>query len=496
MKNDRIANGLTAMVSRGFCFVAVLGLSLAPMICDSAVWQTVVDGSSFSSTTAFQANWDYNYPWGTDHNGSARMNATNTVVSGGMVTMTSSLTNVYEGTSSESPYLTIRYNSGTFYLKQQITVDSEFPIWDISGQFKVPTQTGTWPAFWMTGANSWPPESDFAEFKGSDGCNQNTYDGSWQTSTTPVSTANTAWHTYRMVACLENSTNVDFHYYIDGVMKSEQTAYTFVGSPCWLIVDYQMEGSSGTPGPSATTFYYASNIVVKRLVTSGNGPIAGGAYKMIASNSGESLDVGNQDTANDSTLDQWPYNAGLNEQWIATYLGNNTYSFIGRQSGRALQVTNSQTVNGAGIELMDYTNGNNQQWMVSPTSGGYYTLMNVNSGKMMEVADNSSANFAQVNQWSSGGSTYPLISNATPSAAGLIMNGSTGIPGNNYSWLTSTNILTPFSNWVSSASVVFDTNGNFTSTQALAPGSLQQFFALQMQGTNGAANQQWSFQSP
>jgi hypothetical protein len=485
-----------AIGSRGHYFLTFLGFLLAPMIGAGAVWQTVVDGSSFNSVGAFQARWSYNYPWGTDHNGSARMNATNVTISGGMVTMTSSLTNSYEGTSSASPNLTIRYNSGTFYLQQQITISPQFPIWDISGQFKVPTQTGTWPAFWMTGANSWPPESDFAEFKGSDGCNQNTYNGNWQTSITTVPTAGTAWHTYRMVACLENSTNVDFHYYIDGVMKNEQTSTTFVGSPCWLIIDYQMEGSSGSPGPSYTTYYYASNIVVKRLITTSGGPLASGAYKMLARNSGEALDVGNQNTANNSPLDQWPYNAGLNQQWIATYLGNNTYSFIARQSGRALQVMNAQTINGAGVELMDYTNGNNQQWMINPTTSGYYTLMNVNSGKMMEVADNSTVNFAPINQWSPGNSTYPLISNVAPSATGLVMSGSLGIPGNTYSWLTSTDMLTPLSNWVSSTSVVFDANGNFTSTQGMSSGNSQQFFALQLPSTNGVPNQQWSFQTP
>lgn len=489
--------------TRVLCVAAFLILSSTSTSClGAAVWQTVVDGSSFNNTAAFQASWNYNYPWGTDHNGSARMNATNVSISGGVVTLTSSLTNYYEGASSESPYLTIRYNSGTFYLKQQITINQTYPIWDISGSFKVPTITGTWPAFWMTGANSWPPESDFAEFKGSDGCNQNTYDGTWQTSITTVSTAGTAWHTYRMVACLENSTNVDFHYYIDGVMKSEQTAATFVGSPCDLIIDYQMEGSSGTPGPSYTTYYYVSNIVVKRLITSGTGPLPNGAYKLLSLNSGQALDVGNQSTANDSTLDQYPYNGGLNQQWIATYLGlnnsgNNAYSLIGRQSGRALQVTNSQTINGAGLEIMDFTNGNNQQWTITPTSGGYYTVMNGNSGKMMEVADNSTNKFAPVNQWSPGNSTYPLINSVSASPKGLVMTGVAGIPGNIYSWLTSTDLSIPLSNWMPVASVVSDTNGNFSSTQEIAPGNLQQFYALAMQSSGGgASNQQWSFQSP
>jgi galactan endo-beta-1,3-galactanase len=130
----------------------------------AATWETVVDGASFNNISAFLSSWSYNYPWGTDHNGSARMNATNVVIANGMVTLISSLTNSYEGTSSASPHLTIRYNSGTFYLKQQIRINSQYPVWDISGQFKAPTQTGCWPAFWMTGANSWPPESDFMEF--------------------------------------------------------------------------------------------------------------------------------------------------------------------------------------------------------------------------------------------------------------------------------------------------------------------------------------------
>lgn len=245
--------------------ILFLCLSLPSVICIGATWQTIVDGSSFNNVAAFETNWSYNYPWGTDHNGSARMNPTNVTISGGMVTLTSSITNSDEGTSSASPYLPIRYNSGTFYLKQQIAISQQYTVWDISGQFKVPTQTGTWPAFWMTGADSWPPESDFMEFKGRTGCNQNTYDGSWQTSITTVSTASNTWHSYRVVASLENSTNVDFHYFVDGVMKSEQTATTFVGSPCWLIIDYQMEGSSGSPGPSCTTCTYVRNIVVKRL---------------------------------------------------------------------------------------------------------------------------------------------------------------------------------------------------------------------------------------
>lgn len=229
-----------------------------------AAWETLVDGTSFDSMAAFTNQWSYNYPWGPDHNGSARMDPTNVAVAGGVVTLTSAPAPGGEGRSSKNPRLTIHYNSGTIFLKQQIVISRQYPAWDISGEFQAPTQKGTWPAFWMTGANSWPPESDFMEFKGGAGCNQNTYDGHWQGKITTVTNADSAWHNYRLVATLKDSTNVTFQYFIDGVMKTEQTAPTFVGSPCWLIIDYQMEGSSGSPGPGDTTYFHMKNIVVKR----------------------------------------------------------------------------------------------------------------------------------------------------------------------------------------------------------------------------------------
>jgi hypothetical protein len=85
------------------------GLVSVPLSTAHAVWETLVDGTSFNSVSAFQNKWSYNYPWGMDHNGSARMNQTNVAVSGGVVNLTSSLTNSYEGNSSKNPYLTIRY---------------------------------------------------------------------------------------------------------------------------------------------------------------------------------------------------------------------------------------------------------------------------------------------------------------------------------------------------------------------------------------------------
>jgi galactan endo-beta-1,3-galactanase len=61
-----------------------------------------------------------------------------------------------------------------------------------------------------------------------------------------------------------NATDVDIHYYLDGQWKGQHRGSNFVGKPMWLIVNLQMEGSSGSPGPTAETTYRARNVYVGR----------------------------------------------------------------------------------------------------------------------------------------------------------------------------------------------------------------------------------------
>jgi hypothetical protein len=461
-----------------------------------AAWNTVVDGTSFNNVTAFQGKWSYDYPYGPVHNGGARMNQTNVTVSSGMVTLTSSPTNTpNEGTNQDGA--PIHYNSGTFYLTQPITINQQYPIWDISAQFKVPVIKGTWPAIWLDGVNSWPPESDIMEYKGNSNCWQNTYDGSWQTQITPVQAADTSWHTYRLVAVLENTTNVDFHYYIDGVMESEQTSTTFVGSPCWLFIDYEMEGAGGTPGPNYATYVYVSNIVIKcEAVSAATGPIADGVYKMIARNTGDSLDVLNQNTTIGSDLDQKPYNGGLNEQWTLTYLGNSLYNIIGRQSGRALGVINASITNGAGADIEDYAESNDQKWQISATADGYYELINANSSKVLEVSDNSFVNAAVIDQWFAAGASHPQLTIQPLSQTNFALIGAFGVPGLSYMMTGTSNLSAAGPDWETVTNIVFDINGNFSSTNEVIAGTSSQFFQLVLPSGSWASNQQWTFQKP
>ena len=140
-----------------------------------------------------------------------------------------------------------RFKSGTIWCKTIVTVDSSHINWTIDGQFKCSTAPGCWPAMWLDGTQTWPPESDIMEFKGNTTCWQNTFRSSSDvsTKTTAVSNPLTTWHHYKAWINRVDATNVTIDYYIDGNWTARHTA-NFSGKPMWLIIDFQTEGSSGT----------------------------------------------------------------------------------------------------------------------------------------------------------------------------------------------------------------------------------------------------------
>jgi hypothetical protein len=121
------------------------------------------------------------------------------------------------------------------------------------------------PAFWLTGAWTWPPESDILEFKGDDRNWFNTFRTASDVSSTVVTVPSPgSWHEYRAWIAKVNATDVDIHYYVDGQWKRQHRASGFVGKPLWLIINLQMEASSGSPGPTGDTIFKARNVTVGR----------------------------------------------------------------------------------------------------------------------------------------------------------------------------------------------------------------------------------------
>ncbi|MFN8074947.1 MAG: family 16 glycosylhydrolase [Kineosporiaceae bacterium] len=153
------------------------------------------------------------------------------------------------------------------HAKSQVVVSDQFPNWEVKGTFQAPSAKGTWPAFWLTGATSWPPEIDILEFKGDARNWFNTFRTSSDVSSTVVGVSSPGdWHTYRVWMTKANATDVTVHFYVDGVWKGQHNAAGFVGKPMWLIMNLQMEGSSGAPGPGvgAETWYRGKDIYVGR----------------------------------------------------------------------------------------------------------------------------------------------------------------------------------------------------------------------------------------
>jgi galactan endo-beta-1,3-galactanase len=232
-------------------------------------FETVID-NTFTNYATFEQYWNYLYPWGSDHNGTARMYGSATdhnhiyLDASGVLTIKATRINWDEGNSSADPHLPIRYHSGAINAKFHVLVNDQFPNYEIRGEFQAPSVKGSWPAFWLTGVNSWPPESDILEFKGNSNNWQNTFRTSSDVSSivTNVSSPG-SWHQYRIWMQKSTATDVIIHYYIDGTWKGQHTA-NFVGKPMYIIINMQMEGSSGSPGPTADTYFRARNIYVGR----------------------------------------------------------------------------------------------------------------------------------------------------------------------------------------------------------------------------------------
>ena len=228
-------------------------------------WETIIDETSFDSKKSFNKNWNSFYPWGTDHNGSARMVKPNILIDNGILELKASPLNISEGKSSSQPHLPITYHSGAIHAKHQITVTSEYPEYDISGDFMAPTDQGTWPAFWLTAVNGWPPESDILEFKGNAVNWQNTFITPKDVTTIKklIPDASKEWHTYSVKLKYLDEEHTSITYFIDG----DQTGihYTnFSNKPLWLIINLQMEGSSGNASNLKGASYFAKNVIVKR----------------------------------------------------------------------------------------------------------------------------------------------------------------------------------------------------------------------------------------
>ncbi|KAJ5642368.1 hypothetical protein N7490_006368 [Penicillium lividum] len=240
-----------------FLFLASLHLALAlPGSTNIRKRETtLLPTSCFDSNSTLNEYFNYNYPWGDTHNGAAIMSSANVISTGGTLTLNAT----YTGASDYA------YDSGTVWAKQAFTVEESGGL-DFSADFLAPVVTGTWPAFWLDGVNSWPPEVDIAEWKGTGDISFNTFNTSSEVTADDVDYPDpTEFHTVKAEFRDENGSDVSIKFYLDGTLVTTQYASGLTGQPLYLIIDLQMEGSSGSPGPTGTTIYQIKNLEVISL---------------------------------------------------------------------------------------------------------------------------------------------------------------------------------------------------------------------------------------
>nr|F7J1C8.1 RecName: Full=Galactan endo-beta-1,3-galactanase; AltName: Full=Endo-beta-1,3-galactanase; Short=FvEN3GAL; Flags: Precursor [Flammulina velutipes]BAK48741.1 endo-beta-1,3-galactanase [Flammulina velutipes] len=224
---------------------------------------TVIPANSFSS---FSTYWNNFYPWGTDHNGSGRMASANIIVASNTLSLIATPTsNPSPPTSTSNPKPAIHYASGAIHAKEHITVTAA-NAYTVSGEFSAPTAVGTWPAFWLTAVSGWPPEVDIGEWKGTADNWFNTFNTSSVVKSTLVDwPTDLSFHSVKAVLTAQsNNKDVKIDFYMDNKFIVTQYGSGFVGKAMYLIINLQMEGSSGSPGPSGRTVYKARNVQVTR----------------------------------------------------------------------------------------------------------------------------------------------------------------------------------------------------------------------------------------
>jgi len=116
----------------------------------------------------------------------------------------------------------------------------------------------------LTAVSGWPPEADIGEWKGTTNSWFNTFNTSSVVRSDLVAwPSDLSFHSLQAVLAAESDgTTVRIDFYMDGTKRVTQYGADFVGKALWLIIDLQMEGSSGSPGPTGTTVYKVRNLSV------------------------------------------------------------------------------------------------------------------------------------------------------------------------------------------------------------------------------------------
>lgn len=128
-------------------------------------------------------------------------------------------------------------------------------------------------------------------------------------------------------------------------------------------------------------------------------------YRIYNVNSGKTIDVENESTANGANIHQWQRVSTGNQNWRIQPTGDGYYKLVNANSGKVADVEGPTTANGANVHQWDYLGTDNQKWSIQDTGSGL-RFFSKYSGKVMDSSATNDG--AAVYQWDYLGTTSQL----------------------------------------------------------------------------------------
>jgi beta-glucanase (GH16 family) len=179
-----------------------------------------------------------------------------TISAPGILTLTAQRVTGQPPATHAGKQIPINYLSGAVGARQNFTVAKGGGL-VFSASFLAPVTKGTWPAFWLTGVSSWPPEIDMAEWKGSGKVSFNVFNTSSVAATKDVVYKEPGrWHDVKCELHDSGGGAARVRYWLDGQEVVTQYEKGIVGKEMYLVINLQMEGSSGAPGPGESKYLF------------------------------------------------------------------------------------------------------------------------------------------------------------------------------------------------------------------------------------------------
>jgi hypothetical protein len=142
------------------------------------------------------------------------------------------------------------------------------------------------------------------------------------------------------------------------------------------------------------SYVYAVTVTSRSEDVSNTGFLGKGRYRIQSVASGHFLELGRADK---QTLQQWPGNSALNQQWDIEDAGGGCFYIRSAETGKVLEA--AHTRDGASVLARKQPSGrDNQKWRVVNLGDGE-SLITARSGKVLDVADNSPHEGARLQIW-------------------------------------------------------------------------------------------------